>query len=414
MSVDASDLMAVTKAVTKDYTKQRKAEERGRRSRASRQYVYSDRVYFSQVAAEILPKGYAHASGNGEYTVDKRQLYYACRQAFLDKTGREITADYFSQTLLVKFMNHHPNETASWKITASPRGTLTIPNTDHDCRIPCGTVAIEEHLAKAARILDPTAVNITAPVEWPSLAENQRYRAVLYIEKEGFDPQLREAGIAERFDLCIVSCKGQSVIAARRFVDHVCRINGGVPLFTLHDFDPSGFVIAQRLTGVSHWARCNDLVKYEFQNDIDVTDLGLRLADVEAYGLQSEDFTFRGLPDDIEATSQEREFFESGKRVELNAFTAPDFIEWLETKLRKHLPGKFVPADDVLESAWRHALIVAKINETIAEAHDDATRRAKAAKMPRNLRVQLAKSAEPWDKALYEVAKKQAFSWDAD
>jgi len=135
---------------------------------------------------------------------------------------------------------------------------------------------------------------------------------------------------------------------------------------------------------------------------------------VEKYGLQSEDFTFRGLPDDIEATSQEREFFESGKRVELNAFTAPDFIEWLETKLRKHLPGKFVPADDVLESAWRHALIVAKINETIAEALDDATTRAKAAKMPRNLRVQLAKSAEPWDKALYEVAKKQAFSWDAD
>ena len=77
MSIDASDLMAVTKAVTKDWTKQRKAEERGRRSRASRQHVYSDRVYFSQVAAEILPKGYAHASGNGQYTVDKRQLFYA-------------------------------------------------------------------------------------------------------------------------------------------------------------------------------------------------------------------------------------------------------------------------------------------------------------------------------------------------
>jgi hypothetical protein len=31
------------------------------------------------VADEILPGGYAHASGNGRYTVDKRQFYYAVR-----------------------------------------------------------------------------------------------------------------------------------------------------------------------------------------------------------------------------------------------------------------------------------------------------------------------------------------------
>ncbi len=83
--------------------------------------------------------------------------------------------------------------------------------------------------------------NIAVRVEWPSLAEGQRYQGVLYIEKEGFDPQLREADIANRFDLAIISCKGQSVTAARMYVDQACRMGGGVPLFTAHDMDKAGF-----------------------------------------------------------------------------------------------------------------------------------------------------------------------------
>src|SRR4051812_47578367 len=130
------DIRGMAAKVTKEWTKQRKAEERGRRSRYSRAYVYSDRVNFTEVAHEILPRGYAHASGDGKYTVDKRQFYYAVRDEFLETTGRQITADYFSQNLLVKYMNQNLRETASWKVTASPRGTLTIPNTGEDTRIP--------------------------------------------------------------------------------------------------------------------------------------------------------------------------------------------------------------------------------------------------------------------------------------
>ena len=179
--------------------------------------------------------------------------------------------------------------------------------------------------------------DIRLNVEWPSLAEGQRYQGVLYIEKEGFDPQLREARIADRFDLAIISCKGQSVVAARRYVDHICRLAGGVPLFVAHDFDKSGFEIPQRLTTVSDHARDNDLVKYEFQNEINVTDLGLRLADIEKYHLKSEKVRFKGgFPMDTIATKEEQAFLQSGRRVELNAFTAPQFIEWLVGGLTKH------------------------------------------------------------------------------
>src|SRR5262249_27664870 len=99
--------------------------------------------------------------------------------------------------------------------------------------------------------------------------------------------------------------------------------NGGVPLFVLHDFDPAGFSICQRLTSVSEWARSKDLVKYEFENEINVIDFGLRLEDVQRYNLKSEHFTFRGLPEDTIASDDEQEFFQANRRVELKAFTAP-------------------------------------------------------------------------------------------
>jgi hypothetical protein len=414
MTISAADILAVTKSVTKKWAKQRKAEKYHGRSWSSRAYVYSNRVDFTEVAGEILPAGYAHASGNGRYTVDKRQFYYAVRDVFRERTGREITAEYFSQTLLVKYMNQHPRETSGWKITASPRGTLTIPHTGHDTRIPCGTIAIEEHLSEASRAPDPFAEAKAArlEVEWPSLAERQRYQGVLYIEKEGFDPQLREARIAEKFDVAIISCKGQSVVAARKYVDHVCRQNGGVPLFVAHDFDKAGFEISQRLTTVSDHARDNDLVKYEFKNVINVTDLGLRLADVEKYNLKSETVRFKGgFADDSIATDEERVFLRSNRRVELNAFTAPQFIEWLENKLTAHgLGERLIPADLVLEDAYRHALAIAKINRAIGVVRDEAIDTAQAAPVPKSLRWQLQKALKnrshaAWDKVLYELAE---------
>ena len=203
MTIDASDILAVTKQVTQKWTKARKAEERGSRSRHSREYIYSDRVGFTEVADSIIPAGYAHASGGGLYSVSLRQMYYACREAFREHTDREIEAAYFSQTLLRQYLNRNPELTATWKITADPRGTLTIPNAANKVRIPCGTIAIEQHLSDVSVPIDPLNVSLKLRTQWPSLAGGKRYQAVVYIEKEGFEPLLLEAKIAERFDIAI-------------------------------------------------------------------------------------------------------------------------------------------------------------------------------------------------------------------
>ena len=101
--------------------------------------------------------------------------------------------------------------------------------------------------------------------------------AVLFCEKEGFDPLFKAVNLADRYDLMIVSTKGVSVTAARRLIDTVCG-DHDLPLFVLHDFDVAGFLILGTLQ--------RDTRRYQFSNAVEVVDLGLRLADIE--GLERE------------------------------------------------------------------------------------------------------------------------------
>ena len=421
MSVSKDDILSVTHSVTKEWTRQRKAEERGRRSRESRQYVYSDRVNFTAVAEKILPAAYERVSGGGMYSVAKRQLYYETRQQFQRLTGREISANYFSQNLLVKYLNTHP-ETASWKITADARGHLVIPNTGKDTTIPIGTIEIERHLVKASKRYDGSDTKTKIDVEWPSLAAGQRFQGVGYIEKEGFEPVLKEANIASQHDMAWLSGKGQSTAAARQFVDETCVIGSGCPLLVLHDFDKAGFQIAARLTTNGDWAHEQDLVKYEFQNQIEVYDLGLRLEDVAEFDLhdKAEKVACKGRrcrcyrcqPLDMTEygiTPAEDEFLRSGRRVELNALTSPQLIELITRKLAKHgLDKRLVPADDVLQEAYLRALVTAEINLAIADARTQALHEYEGTLLPKTIRRKLAAqmkaNPDAWDQALYKIA----------
>jgi hypothetical protein len=405
----SSFILDAVNGVTKKWEKQRKAEERNSRAYSSRRY-YSDRINFTEIAHQILPKAYEHASGNGQYTVFNRQLYYASREEFRKVTGREINADYFTQTILRQYLNRYK---PGWKIAADPRGNLTVPNSSFDVRIACGTIAIDQYLD--SRHNDDLKEVERFPVEWPTLAEGERYRAVLYIEKEGFEPILNEAKIAERFDLAILGCKGQSVTAARKFVDHVCRKDGGVPLLVMHDFDKAGFEIVKNLTSVSSWAVLNDRVAYDFENEVNFVDLGLRLEDAKKYKLQNERtdtewFDREGLV----MTDEEFDYLSSGKRVELNAFTAPQLLEWLEAKLVQHLGRKrLIPDDDTLAKAYQRATLIARVNTEIERLKSDFEEVDCDVKQLRRL-LNKEMQSDPnesfnpptWDRALYDIAER--------
>ena len=184
------------------------------------------------------------------------------------------------------------------------------------------------------------------------------FGAVLFIEKEGFAPLFKAAQIAEKFDIAIMSTKGMSVVAARALADEMCS-DYDIPLLLLRDFDKAGFSIAGTLQ--------RDTRRYEFRNNIKVIDLGLSLTEVEGMGLESEyQHHLKGkrlaLEDNLRAnraTEAEIAFMfrdfdrlRSSRRVELNAMTSPQFVSFVERKLRENGIGKVVPEGRLLAEVY--------------------------------------------------------------
>jgi hypothetical protein len=192
------------------------------------------------------------------------------------------------------------------------------------------------------------------------IAPDNRFGAVLFVEKEGFMPLFRAVKLAQRYDLAIMSTKGLSTTAARQLVDHLVG-EKKVPVFCIRDFDLDGFKIAGTLREGTR--------RYSWRSR-GAIDLGLRGEDIETWELEHEEVFYRGagghLLDDekairrkieptlrgYDATAAEIEHLLT-HRVELNAFPSDQFIEWIEGKLEEHGVEKIVPTDEVLLQAAR-------------------------------------------------------------
>lgn len=421
----ADDLAAAItggiESVTKKWAKQRKAEERQSAAYSRRRQVMTSyrAVTIRDVAWEVMEESYLKASAGGTLPANARQVMYAARPAILGRTGKAVLDDdYFTQTLLPDYITEYGLET-EWDVAYDARGHLVEPHAGRLCgktpiTVSLGTLDVRGYLANIqAGIGDPLAIS-HLPQDYPTAGPEHRYSSVLFMEKEGFSPLLAHARIAERYDLAIMSTKGMSVVAARTLIDRLS--DGGVRVFVVHDFDTAGFSIAATLTG--------DTRRYEFDNNVDVVDLGIRLADVEAYGLVSEPWSTKTARTKVEnrlringATAEEIGFLvrdgdywrSSGQRVELNAFTSDQLIEWLEAELDAHQVEKVIPDDDTLTTAYRRILARHAVNAKIDEITASVTEQADLAVIPADLadRVRELLDDEPdmsWDAAVAEIA----------
>jgi hypothetical protein len=408
----ANDLKSITKSVTKDWTAQRKREERDSRARYHRsQYMHSDRVYQKDIAWEVIPKAYAKASSNGKYPAHARQIFYAARPEIQERTGRPLQSVYFTQHLLPVYINEHP-EATDWWIVYDARGRLIEPHTK--VQIPLGTLEVDNYLKSIEKhAVGQFDFHQSFDTSFPTKGPTHRISAVLFIEKEGFNELFKAVKLAERYDLAIMSSKGQSVVAARRLVDALCALGSGVPLLVGHDLDKAGLEIPLNLTAVSEAARESNRVRYEFANDIAPIDLGIRLTDVQEWGLEAESVRFKGeFGSDSIATPEEQEFLRSNRRVELNAFTSENFIKWIEAKLKEHGITKVVPDDDTLEAAYRRAYRIASINRHVGDFVDEAQRESDEVALPKDLGARIKRAigknpSRPWDAVVAEIAEKQ-------
>lgn len=420
----ASAVQAVTKSwktakrqADKDDRVRQKDLDKLRKAQKRRQLSIKEAAY------EVMATAYLKASAGGTLPANARQIMYAARPLVLQLTGGRCWDDkntgYFTQTLLNGYIDEHPEEAADWDVVFDARGHIAEPHTER--RIDLGTLAVRRYVA--------TWSSAISEAEQPTLAHavatagpGHRYRYALFIEKEGFTELLAASRLAERYDLAIMSTKGMSTTAARQLVEALSR--QGVTILVAHDFDKAGFSIL-------HTLRTNTW-RYTFDAAPRVIDLGLRLADVQEMGLQSEPVEYDSKIDpranlaESGATEDEQRYLVRGRiagarklrkgryvetggwvgeRVELNAMASDQLIAWLEGKLAEHQVRKLVPDAQTLAIAYRRAVRVAHIQKAIDAAIEALP--TDEVRLPPDLgeviERRIAGTAMAWDQALFEL-----------
>jgi hypothetical protein len=336
-----------------------------------------------------------------------RQVMYSIRPLVLAETDH-LDDQYFTQTLLPAFQREHPEVCRNWDVIYDARGHLHEPHTNRV--VGLGTLEVREYLgrAKQAALAGRSIEFESFPLDYPTYGPRGRYKTVLFIEKEGFAPLLARAAIEKRYDLAIKSTKGMANVAGRRTLEELSDW-AGVRVLVLHDFDKDGFSIRATLH--------QDTQRYQFEQPPDIVDLGLRLADVKAEGLEPEPCAHHkeSSVDNLlanGATEDEIGFLlaNDGQRVELNAFTSDQFLAWLERKLTEAGVTKLIPDDEMLKDAYRRAIFIHTINEKLDEFHEEAHAAAETATVPDVLRaaIEARLKEDPtlaWDQVVAELAE---------
>lgn len=400
-------------------------DDRAIRRLREREAVEQEKLTVKKAAWKVMKQAYMQASDGGRLPANMRQVMYAARPLVLKLTDGKCwkKSSTFTQNLLPSYMLEHPDQTASWDVVADARGHFAEPHSRDRESIGIGTLDVRGYLASwtdgddVSTDVEPPELDDSFPTSGPT----NRFKYALFIEKEGFDPLLARAQIAERYDMAIFSSKGMSVIAARKLVDELSQ--AGVTVFVLHDFDRAGLLIA-------HWLS-HDNDRYVFTAEPNVIDLGLRLADVKKMGLQAEPLVYKQRKSPMDklwecenVTPQERVFLVGqrrsqgwwdGQRVELNAMTSRQFIEWIEAKFEEHGVEKLIPDSETLDVAWQRALMIAEVNDAVDKAGKEFKKKRKAKKqkapsdLAKRLRTLLNTHPElPWDKALVRIAQDSA------
>ena len=292
------------------------------------------RLSQKDVVLENLDQAIANASGNGEYRFNERQIFYQLRPIVLEETGQPLQIGNF-KAILTDYENDNGEIEGMYR---EPRGSIYHPHRRQT--ITLGTLMVENY-------------------ERPAWAFNK----VVYIEKEGFSEALKEVGWAERHDCMLMSSKGFSTRAARDLVDKLAEHDEPVTIYCVHDADAYGTMIYQTF---------QEATRARGARKIQIVNLGLEPWEAVAAGLEIEDVERGDKRKPVAEYVIEHddgdcwEEWLQTHRVELNAMTTPEFIEWLDAKMAKHGDGKLIPPPKVLTAELDEKL-EAKVRAVLTE-----------------------------------------------
>jgi hypothetical protein len=192
-----------------------------------------------------------------------------------------------------------------------PRGSIYHPHRRET--FPLGTLMVEEY-------------------ERPT----RTYNKLVHIEKEGFSEALKAVNWAGRHDCALTSTKGFTTRAIRDLVDKLAEHDEPVKIFVT-DADAYGTMIYQTF---------QEATKARGARKIKIVHLGLHPWEAVEAGLEVEevekgegegdqrkavaDYVLER--DDLAPTGETWEEWLQTHRIELNAMTTPEFIDWLDAK----------------------------------------------------------------------------------
>ncbi len=405
-------LESAIEKVCASWRKAKRKEDRERRQAAQawERGAKATTMNLKRAAFEVMDNAYAHASSNGRYLAVARQLMYAARPMILELTGKDKLDSAYFQRLLKDYIEANDPPWAD-RVVWDARGHLIEPHTHES--IGAGGAEVREYMAGWCATFDVTGFPVPS-MNVTTSGPHNRYGAVLFVEKEGFNHVLAQEGIPAKYDLALMSSKGMPVGA---ICELAARFNAeGVRIFVLHDFDSSGFGIVNTLReGV------------RLSPGAEVIDLGFRLEDVA--DLQSEEVLYDQAKDpriklvEYGATLEEMDFLVRfalrdscgkirawrGQRVEINAMTSEQLITWLTAKLDEHEVEKVIPEEEVLGDAYKRAMYCAVIERVIGKAHKRLRKTIAQIECPEDLDERIREylvqeELSCWDRAVYVLA----------
>jgi hypothetical protein len=401
--------------VAQDWKKAKvKADRQGRiteQALRELQKANSPKIETKEAAFRVMEEAYLKASGDQTYPAEARQIMYVARELLQKIPGAKCwkQSSYFTQTLLPEFLRTHPELTADWDVVFGARGHLREPHTGRG--IELGTVGVRDYVASWQTEFTAAPATISLDFAYPTRGPANRYRFALFVEKEGFNPLLARAQIQERYDVAIMSTKGMTVTAARHLVESLTE--QGVTILVLHDFDKSGFSILHTMR--------SDTIRHRFRVKPNIIDIGLRLKDAQEMTLPNEQVHYKKAKKDPRirlrecgATEEECNYLVrtskppwSGYRVELNAMTSTQFIEFLERKFAEFGVTKVVPEEGKLREAFEHAYRKAVIQKAVDQACSEAA--GGEVRIPKRLvnsvNGLVTGTPRSWDDAIAELAR---------
>jgi hypothetical protein len=317
-------------------------------------------------------------SGNRKTRFNYRQCWYKLRPLARDELHADLTWKYF-EGIITDYEKQHGEDPMGYR---DPRGALYVPHSGEV--LPVGTFMVEAYKRP----------------EW-------RFNKLLFIEKEGFTEALKADGFLERHDCAILASKGQPTRAARDLIDLIGVTDEPVQVFAIHDCDAAGTIILQTL---------REETAVRPARKVEVVNLGLDVEEVleleEAGVVDIENIKQKERLSVADYAAEHSQWFQE-HRCELNAFTMPQFISWLDQKMEQHGAGKLIPPVDVVanefDSKLREIVHDQEVGRVLAEADIDG----RVDRELERIKAQTNGKPEVLDRVREALAADPHHAWDA-